>query len=177
MNTQQSILVNEREISIFSEKGEKYVAIKPICEAIGVDFKYQLSRIKEDGILSQLYKLSYIVGADNRNREMGVLPLEYIFGWLFMINENKVKPEIKDQVIKYKRECYHSLFETFTGRAKILKERLSYQLEIDKLEKELKEEPAYKKLQELKQSVKNSSQRLNVSDKNVVEEQLDLFKN
>jgi len=177
MNTQQSITVNEREISIFSEKGEKYVAIKPICEAIGVDFGKQLSRIKDDGILGQLYTIRYIVGADNKNREMGVLPLEYIFGWLFTINENKVKPEIKEQVLQYKKECYHALFETFTGRAKILKERLSYQLEIEKIEKELKEEPAYKKLQELKQSIKNSSQRLNVSDKNLVDEQLDLFKN
>ena len=177
MNTQQSITVNEREISIFSERGKKYVAIKPICEAIGVDFKYQLSKIKEDGILGQLYKLSHIVGADNRKREMGVLPLEYIFGWLFTINENKVKPEIKEQVLQYKKECYHALFETFTGRTKILKERLSYQLEIEKIEKELKEEPAYKKLQELKQSIKNSSQRLNVSDKELVDQQMDLFKN
>jgi len=43
-----------------------------------------------------------------------LLQLEFVFGWLFTIDHNKVRPEIKDSVIRYKMECYHALYRHFT---------------------------------------------------------------
>jgi len=173
---QQTITVNEKEIIIATIENEKYVAIKPICKAIGVDFQKQLEKIKEDEILGQLYTLRGITGADGKLYKMGTIPLRYVFGWLFTINPNNVKPEIKQNVINYKRECYDALFDTFTKRTSILKEKTTYQIEIENLEEDLKQDDRYVKIQELKSSIKNASLRLNNLDKDVVNEQLDLFR-
>jgi hypothetical protein len=171
------IIVNEKQIPILTEGTEKYVAIKPICEAIGVDFQTQLDKIKEDEIIGQLYTLRGMTGADGKTYKMGSIPLKFVFGWIFTINPKNVKEEVKPNVLKYKLECYEALFDHFTKRTSILKERTSYQIEIEELESELEEDERVIKLKQLKQSVKNASQRLNALDKDQVEDQLDLFKN
>lgn len=172
----QIITVNEKEIIIATLNNEKYVAIKPICGAIGVDFQTQLSKIKEDEILSQLYRLRPITGSDEKVYKMGTIPLKYVFGWLFTINPNNVKPEIKENLIDYKKQCYEALFDTFTKRTSILKEKTNYQIEIEKLEHNWKQTDEYKKIEELKQLQKTASKHLNNLDKNIINEQLDLFK-
>ena len=171
----QTITVNEKEITIATYGNERYVAIKPICEAIGVKYDTQIEKIKEDEILSQLTPLRGIVAADEKERKMRVIPLRFVFGWLFTINPNNVKPEIKQQVINYRMECYNALFDTFTKRTSILKEKTEYQRKVSQLEEELKEDERYKKIQKYKSLIKNASERMNKLDKNIVSEQLDLF--
>lgn len=172
----QIITVNEKEIPIATIKNEKYVAIKPICSAIGVDFQKQLEKIKNDEIIGQLYTLRGITGADGKTYKMGTIPLRYVFGWLFTINPKNVKPEIKQDLINYKKECYDALFDTFTKRTAILKEKTEYQVKLSDLEEEIKELDAYKEIQKYKSLIKNASERMNKLDKNVINEQLDLFK-
>ncbi|HET9222625.1 MAG TPA: phage antirepressor N-terminal domain-containing protein [Roseiflexaceae bacterium] len=41
------------------------------------------------------------------------LPLDYLPGWLFGINAARVKPELKERIILYKRECYRRLWDAF----------------------------------------------------------------
>lgn len=53
-----------------------------------------------------------------KKREMICLPIEYINGWLFGIDINRCKPEIRDTLIKYKKECYQALHDYwFNGKA------------------------------------------------------------
>ena len=47
------------------------------------------------------------------NYELTVLDYEYLNGWLFGISENRVKPEAKELLIKYKRECFKVLNDYF----------------------------------------------------------------
>ncbi|MBK9053977.1 MAG: hypothetical protein IPL78_24600 [Chloroflexi bacterium] len=42
------------------------------------------------------------------------LPLEYLNGWLFGINADRVRPDIRDRLIRYQRECYKILSAAFT---------------------------------------------------------------
>lgn len=170
------IRVNNKDIIIVTIKSKKYVAIRPICEAIGVDYSSQLKKLKSDPILSSTVVLNTTVGADNNQREMQTILLKYVFGWLFRIDSRNVKEEIRKSVEKYQEECYDVLFDFFTKRTAILKEKTTYQLEIEALEKELEDDARVKKIKELKSSIKNASQRLNNLDKNVVNEQLDLFR-
>lgn len=39
------------------------------------------------------------------------LPIHYLNGWLFGVDTNRVKAEIKDKLITYKKECYQVLFD------------------------------------------------------------------
>lgn len=174
--TTNSIIINGTEIFVISNGNEKRVAIRPICEALGVDYSRQLKKIKEDEILSSVMGLTPTTGADGKEYKMQTLDLVFVFGWLFTINPENVKPELKQIILNYKKECYLALFDVYTKRTSLLKEKTEYQMQIETLEEDLKNDDRYKKIQELKSQIKNTSQRLNSLDKNVVNEQLDLFK-
>ncbi|MDX7017799.1 phage antirepressor N-terminal domain-containing protein, partial [Klebsiella aerogenes] len=48
------------------------------------------------------------------NQNMICLALRKLAGWLHTISPNKVKPEIRDKVIKYQEECDDVLYEYWT---------------------------------------------------------------
>jgi hypothetical protein len=48
-----------------------------------------------------------------RSSEMLALPLDYLSGFLFGIDANRVKEEIRNRLIRYQRECYRVLSEAF----------------------------------------------------------------
>lgn len=106
--------INDVAIAATSnEQGEVLIPIRPICDALGVSYQGQISKAKDDAILSPTLKLSFTVGADGKQREMMCLPLQYIFGWLFTINPGNVDERAKEAVIRYKKECYDSLYNHF----------------------------------------------------------------
>lgn len=107
--------VNQVNIVAIEEKNEQLVPIKPICDAIGISFQGQNEKIQNDEILGSTVKLSLMVGADKKEREMFCLPLKYVYGWLFTINPKNVKPEAQEAVLKYKMECYDVLYDYFVG--------------------------------------------------------------
>src|SRR5699024_9391743 len=96
-----------------------YVAMRPICEAIGLAWNGQYERIKRDEVLSSSVRVIRTVAEDGRKREMSFLPIEYLNGWLFGIDANRVKPEIKEKLIQYKRECYQALNDYWNKGAAI----------------------------------------------------------
>ena len=52
-----------------------------------------------------------IIPTNGGNQNMICLPIEYLNGWLFGIDINRCKPEIRDTLIKYKKECYQALHD------------------------------------------------------------------
>lgn len=101
-----------------NEDGAILVPIKPICTALGVADNKQREKIQEDEILSSVGTLRVSTGADGKTYEMYCLPLKYVYGWLFTINPKNVAPEAKENVIKYRKECYDVLYDHFTGKMK-----------------------------------------------------------
>jgi hypothetical protein len=106
--------VNAVGIRIY-ENGEKLVPIKPICEALAVDYSSQLQRIKEDPILSLFVRLNPSIGKNGKTYQMQSLPIKYIFSWLIKINSRNVKEEAKEALVKYQKECYDLLYSYFTN--------------------------------------------------------------
>jgi len=121
-STQVVAKINNTEI-VLVENGEKRVAIKPICQALGVDFSAQLQRIKNDEILGSTVVLNPTVGSDKKQREMQTIPFKFVFGWLFTINPKNVAPEAKEAVVKFKLECYNALYNHFTGYADYVEQK------------------------------------------------------
>lgn len=120
--------VNNVQIRVI-ENGEKLVPIKPICEALNVDYSGQLQRLKEDQILSSVMELSPTTGKDGKTYEMQCLPIKYMFGWLFRIDARNVKEEAKEAVLNYQMKCYDILYDYFTLYMEFVKVR---QVAIDK---------------------------------------------
>ena len=52
-------------------------------------------------------------GVGGGKQDMLALPLDYISGFLFGVNANRVKAEIKEKLIIYQEKCYSVLSEAF----------------------------------------------------------------
>ena len=105
----QTISFNNQSIVTFEQDGVHYTAMKPICDNIGLEWGSQYNQIKRDDILNSVIFIMKMTGNDGKDYQMICLPIEYLNGWLFGIDINRCKPEIRETLIKYKKECYQAL--------------------------------------------------------------------
>lgn len=105
------------DIVTAERNGVYYAAMKPICEAIGVQWQAQYNRIMRHPVLKSTVSMMDTVAVDGKSREMLMLPIEYLNGWLFGIDVNRVNPEIKDKLIAYQRECFRVLDQYWRTRS------------------------------------------------------------
>lgn len=93
-----------------NHNGEAYFAPRPICQAIGLDWKAQYERIKRNPVLSTCVVMSTTqLPGDTQQREIVTLPLKLLNGWLFGIDAGRVKPALRESILTYQRECYDAL--------------------------------------------------------------------
>ena len=104
-------------VTIVHDNGKIYVAIKPICDAIGLEWSAQFRRIQRDVVLTSVVAMMAITAADKKTYETLCLPLGMLNGWLFGVDANRVKPELRGAVIDYQRDCYEVLDSHFRGKA------------------------------------------------------------
>lgn len=96
--------------SLEVEPQSQSVVVKDICANLGIDSKRQISKLKSDPTYqSKLIK----VQTNGGMQEVFTIPLSKLNGWLFSINPNKVKPEVKAKLIEYKNECFEVLHRYF----------------------------------------------------------------
>lgn len=113
MNTKSKVVkFNNQQVPVFMQEDKPYVLMKPICENIGLDWRSQLKRIKRNHVLSQGVVVM-TTPSTGGEQDYIALPLGYLNGWLMGVDANKVKPEIKDTLIKYQLECYDVLYKHF----------------------------------------------------------------
>ncbi|MFC0988575.1 phage antirepressor N-terminal domain-containing protein [Pasteurella multocida] len=104
----QTINFHNQPLSTFEHNSIYYVAMKPICENIGLNWDGQRQRIQRDEVLSQ-GTVIITAPTNSGDQQMLCLPIDYLNGWLFGIDVKRVKPEIRDLLITYKKECYKAL--------------------------------------------------------------------
>ncbi|MFD2837561.1 phage antirepressor N-terminal domain-containing protein [Azotobacter vinelandii] len=107
-SSEQSIFHGQTLAVITGPAGERLVAMKPICEAIGLQWEAQLKRIKRHPVLSQGMSIMTTPSAGG-DQETTCLPLDYLNGWLFGMDASRVKPEIRERLVQYQRECFAAL--------------------------------------------------------------------
>jgi len=96
--------------------GHVYVAVKPICEALGLAWQSQQKRLKDDPVLAE--GITTIVIPSPRGQQATTcLRLDLVHGWLFKIDARRVGPDQAEKVLTYQRECYAVLFRHFYGQA------------------------------------------------------------
>lgn len=164
---------NGKKIFFLSAKGTWWIAIKPICEVLEIDYSRQLRTLKSDRKLGQLWSLQTIVATDGRLREMVCLPEFPLYGWLFKINSESLALE------EYQWKCYELLYNyfhgTITGRTCALKEETLLEKKIKMLEVEVSELPLVKELIAAKQKKTSIVKSLNKLDRDIVSSQLPLW--
>ena len=78
----QTINFNNQQLLTVEKDGVKYVAVKPICENLGLAWGAQFVKIKENQILNESISIIEMVAEDGKNREMVCLPIDMINGWI-----------------------------------------------------------------------------------------------
>ena len=90
-----------------------YVPIRPICDFLGIDWSAQRQRINRDPILSRHFVVVTTTKSGRGNPNVLALPLDYLNGWLFGINANRVNEDVRDKLLRYQEECYRVLADAF----------------------------------------------------------------
>jgi hypothetical protein len=107
------------EILVIEENGQRYVGMKPIVAALGLDWSQQVKNIKSDPVLSSVMGLTPITGSDGKTYKMLCLPLEYLNGWLFKVPASRYKGWKREAVIRYQKKCYLALHDYFIHGAAV----------------------------------------------------------
>ncbi len=118
------VLVEQKQVSFYEDtilaivvkrnhQQQIYVPLRPICDLLGLNWSAQTRRLHRDPVLSEETQGVAVMATPGGKQEMLCLPLDYLNGWLFGINADRVKPELRDRVIRYQRECYRVLSEAF----------------------------------------------------------------
>jgi len=102
---------HEHTLLTFQHNGQPYVVMKPIVEALGLDWEAQRQRIRRNEVLNtSTFMIKAQMLGDDQEREVVALPLKLLNGWLFGIDAGRVKPEIRETILMYQRECYDALY-------------------------------------------------------------------
>lgn len=92
-----------------------YTPLKPICLAFGLDWEAQYKRVLRDEVLGSVAAMMEIPSPGGMQQTV-CLPIEFLHGWLFGVQVSRVRPELRERVILYKRECYRILTQTFASK-------------------------------------------------------------
>lgn len=133
MNTINVAMVNNVSLQVVAGEREQLVAVKPVCEILGVAYQSQQAKLKEHPIYSSVITLSVTTGADGKKYEMVCIPLRFFSGWLFSINPDNVKEEAREKLIEYQLKCNDILYDYFFGRAEFAQKKeqeFSRQMEV-----------------------------------------------
>ena len=164
---------NNRIIPYTVVDGVTYIAIRPICDALGVDYHRQYKNLKKDKILDAQLAIQPMRGSETPMRNYAALPEKYIYGWLFSINSNVAALQ------EYKKKCYDVLYNYFNGsiirRNELLKKKAKVLTEMRSLEEELKDNQKYQELNRLKGEMLSISNLLKKIDEQQANRQMTIF--
>lgn len=97
------------------QDGNAWIAVAPICDAIGIASWRQQQKIKEDPRFSSQHMLA--TGADGKQYEMLCIPAMQVSGWLYGINSKKVSPEVGPKLFEFQQYVTQAIYDAVSGRA------------------------------------------------------------
>ncbi len=102
----------EDTVVLVGQGSEPYVAMRPIVVNMGLAWNSQFTKINERFEATVMEIIT--VAEDGKPRPMTCLPLRKLPAWLYSISPNKVKPELRDKIIRYQEECDDALWDYWT---------------------------------------------------------------
>ena len=129
--TTEIVKFNNQELLTLKVGEIIYTASRPIVEGMGLNWGSQSAKLKNPKFNCCDIET---VAQDGKIRTMLCMPIKKLNGWLFSINPEKVKPEIKDDVIAYQEECFEALYnywhkgEAVNPRFEKITDKQAYQL-------------------------------------------------
>ena len=173
---------NGQTICFLSVDGEYWIALKPICEALGILWKKQHEKLQNgDDIFGELSQNWGMVASDGKLRKMTSLPEKFVYGWIFSIPfTGSMADETKINLKGYKMECCELLYEHFHGavtkRKVLIKAKAGNQVIINGLKNKVFATEEAIELDLLQRKQKAIDRKLKKQDNDQFAEELELFK-
>lgn len=82
MRTINVAIINNVSLQVVADDREQLVAVKPVCEILGVNYTTQVEKLKSHPIFGSVIPLRGTTGADGKDREMVCIPLRFFPGQL-----------------------------------------------------------------------------------------------
>jgi hypothetical protein len=102
------------ELECVPRNGKVWVVVKRACEALGIDESRQRRKLKACAWACTDMMSAH--DSSGREQEAFVLDLDSLPMWLANIHATKVRPELRDKLIRYQRECATVLRDHFFGQ-------------------------------------------------------------
>lgn len=138
---QNFLQFNGHDLYFTLSNGQWWIAIKPICEALNIEYTRVFKNVKKHKIYGAALAKQPMQIPGDQVRSMICLPEEFIYGWLFSLNSKS--PEL----LEYQVKCNKILHEHFKGsiirRRELKDDRMLIIDEISFLEKKLKDNPDF----------------------------------
>lgn len=157
-NIEKFLEFNGKRISVLSNDGTWWIAIKPICEALNIEYTRAFKNLKEDDFFRDALAKQPTHDTLGRLQEMTCICEKYVYGWLCSLRSDS--PELAE----YKRKCYDILYNHFhgaiTARLTVLNQQDEIAVEIARLEDEMLTSEQYLKILDLKKQKQESNKEL-----------------
>jgi hypothetical protein len=178
MSNFNELMVSENLRVLVSSDEEQWVAIKPICKLLGVNYSSQSEKIKKHPILNPLTMLRGSKGVDGRNVDMLCLPRSFAIFWIGGINPENVKEESKPLLIDMQLKICQALDDYFSGntarRRVIFSEKSKLEQERKQLLADLQNDERFKRIGEIDRIKKSNQKELQRIDESL-KAQFNLF--
>ena len=116
-------IVNGISLQVVADDREQLVAVKPVCEILGVDYPGQVAKLKEHPIYGSTALLSKVVDADGKEGDMVCIPFRVFAGWVFSINPDDVREEMREHLLEHQKKCNDILHDYFFSRVDFSKKK------------------------------------------------------
>lgn len=112
--TLATIAVPGTDAQLFAAQidGRPMVALKPLCDALGIDFSRQLKKLKSKSWPTMA--LTPTVAEDGRTREMTLIDRRTMTMWLATLDENRVDELARPKVVAFQSEAADALDAYFS---------------------------------------------------------------
>lgn len=95
--------------------GKLYVAVKKICDDLGVDFSSQLKKLKSHSVLKK--RIGVIATPSNGGvQDVTCIEHKYLTNWLMSISPNKCKKDIQALLEDFQEKASDILYDAFFGK-------------------------------------------------------------
>ena len=108
MNTSLVVSFRQSDLLLVNHEGQPFVPMKPVVDGMGLAWQTQHRKLMT-GRFKQAITIM-VIPSSGGEQETGCLPLRKLPGWLMSIHPNKVKPELRENIIAYQNECDDALW-------------------------------------------------------------------
>ena len=105
MKTTNVAIVNGISLQVVADEREQLVAVKPVCEILGVYYPKQLERLKRHPVFSQALTKHKATAKDGKEHIMTCISLRFLAGWLCSIDPCEVKEDKRENFMDFLKLC------------------------------------------------------------------------